>query len=134
MLYIVSGALASIFSNNFHNFYCDFSSFFRCNFNFFILFVIYCLIIDYEKVITRLINHLQLNFYCVMVNVSMILLGKGFLTFRGVCWLFFTVGVRCFKTDEYISMSNVLGFLIFEALCLGRSKTLSNVWKEYHKN
>ena len=30
--------------------------------------------------------------------------------------------------------SNVVGVLIFEALCLGRSKTLPYVWKKYLKN
>ena len=29
---------------------------------------------------------------------------------------------------------NVVGFLIFKTLCLGRSKTLAYVWKKYHKN
>ena len=29
---------------------------------------------------------------------------------------------------------NVVRFLIFETLCLGRAKTLTYVWKKYHKN
>ena len=30
--------------------------------------------------------------------------------------------------------ANLVGFLIFETLCLGSSKTLPYVWKKYHKN
>ena len=40
------------------------------------------------------------------------------------------------KSTIYIIQDypNMTGFLIFETLCLGRSKTLSYVWKKYHKN